>query len=195
MMMPFKRQALVEFSAVESADRCVSCGAKEPVYIAGQQAYFNYSTSKRITRPTNADNPNSGNKDVLYTVCNPIGSVLRIVIFKRNGIQAMVEFESVQCAQKAKAALNGADIYAGCCTLKIEYARPTRLNVITNDNESWDYTKPYLVRRDRGKGRQRQAILGEHPSSYSDNGYGKMGTASAALHGAATSFTVPIPLR
>lgn len=86
-------------------------------------------------------------QDVLYTVCNPIGSVLRIVIFKRNGIQAMVEypsrvsvyvcmwgcvvsvliatfrFESVQCAQKAKAALNGADIYAGCCTLKIEYAR------------------------------------------------------------------------
>ena len=35
MMMPFKRQALVEFSAVENADRCVSCGAKEPVYIAG----------------------------------------------------------------------------------------------------------------------------------------------------------------
>lgn len=34
-------------------------------------------------------------------------------------------FESVLCAQKAKAALNGADIYAGCCTLKIEYARVT----------------------------------------------------------------------
>ncbi|KAG5831432.1 hypothetical protein ANANG_G00303660 [Anguilla anguilla] len=187
MMMPFKRQALVEFEGVESADKCVACGASEAVYIAGQQAFFNYSTSKRITRPTNADNPNSGNKvlllsiqnplypittDVLYTVCNPIGNVLRIVIFKRNGIQAMVEFESVQSAQKSKAALNGADIYAGCCTLKIEYARPTRLNVIRNDNDSWDYTKPYLVRRERGKGRHRQAILGEHPSSYSDNGYG-----------------------
>ncbi|KAL7866554.1 hypothetical protein AOLI_G00143680 [Acnodon oligacanthus] len=107
MMMPFKRQALVEFEDVESADRCVACGANEAVYIAGQQAYFNYSTSKRITRPTNADDPNSGNKvlllsiqnplypittDVLYTVCNPIGNVLRIVIFKRNGIQAMVEY-------------------------------------------------------------------------------------------------------
>ncbi|XP_041108100.1 heterogeneous nuclear ribonucleoprotein L-like isoform X2 [Polyodon spathula] len=187
MMMPFKRQALVEFEGVESANKCVACGASEAVYIAGQQAFFNYSTSKRITRPTNSDNPNSGNKvlllsiqnplypittDVLYTVCNPTGNVLRIVIFKRNGIQAMVEFESVQSAQKAKAALNGADIYAGCCTLKIEYARPTRLNVIRNDNDSWDYTKPYLVRRDRGKGRQRQAILGEHPSSYGDNGYG-----------------------
>uniref|UniRef100_A0AAY4AL57 RRM domain-containing protein n=1 Tax=Denticeps clupeoides TaxID=299321 RepID=A0AAY4AL57_9TELE len=177
MMMPFKRQALVEFEDLDSAYRCVLCGTKEAVYIAGQQAFFNYSTSKRITRPTNADDPNSGNKvlllsiqnplypittDVLYTVCNPIGNVLRIVIFKRNGIQAM----------KAKAALNGADIYAGCCTLKIEYARPSRLNVIRNDNDSWDYTKPFLVRRERGKGRQRQAILGEHPSSYIDNGYG-----------------------
>uniref|UniRef100_A0A8C9WJH3 Heteroous nuclear ribonucleoprotein L like n=1 Tax=Scleropages formosus TaxID=113540 RepID=A0A8C9WJH3_SCLFO len=187
MMMPFKRQALVEFDGLESADKCVTCGANEAVYIAGQQAFFNYSTSKRITRPTNSDDPSSGNKvlllsiqnplypittDVLYTVCNPIGNVLRIVIFKRNGIQAMFTFETVQNAQKAKAALNGADIYAGCCTLKIEYARPTRLNVIRNDNDSWDYTKPYLVRREQGKGRQRQAILGEHPSSFSDNGYG-----------------------
>ncbi|CDQ74817.1 unnamed protein product [Oncorhynchus mykiss] len=197
--------------------------------------------------------PSLVSKDVLYTVCNPIGSVMRIVIFKRNGIQAMVEYPFCLAA---KAALNGADIYAGCCTLKIEYARPTRLNVIRNDNESWDYTKPYLVRRDlqstkptqdrptarpspsntlshpsltslhlppmgiegeRGKKRdgrqadpaqqhasiftqtsrerkrdysfiltscnlnintprttrqQRQAILGEHPSSYGDNGYG-----------------------
>lgn len=96
MMMPFKRQALVEFSELQSADRCVSTGAKEPVYIAGmtvglvllsrhqsahfhtficwtgQQAYFNYSTSKRITRPTNADNPNSGNKVLLLSIQNPL---------------------------------------------------------------------------------------------------------------------------
>ncbi|XP_021004857.1 heterogeneous nuclear ribonucleoprotein L-like isoform X2 [Mus caroli] len=162
MMMPFKRQALVEFENIDSAKDCVTFAADVPVYIAGQQAFFNYSTSKRITRPGNTDDPSGGNKvlllsiqnplypitvDVLYTVCNPVGKVQRIVIFKRNGIQAMVEFESVLCAQKAKAALNGADIYAGCCTLKIEYARPTRLNVIRNDNDSWDYTKPYLGRR------------------------------------------------
>uniref|UniRef100_A0A8D3ECQ8 RRM domain-containing protein n=1 Tax=Scophthalmus maximus TaxID=52904 RepID=A0A8D3ECQ8_SCOMX len=182
MMMPFKRQALVEFSAGESADRCVSCGAKEPVYIAGQQAYFNYSTSKRITRPTNADNPNSGNKVLLLSIQNPLYPITTVNHTRAHtqthrhlilcGLHIIIRHRSVQCAQKAKAALNGADIYAGCCTLKIEYARPTRLNVIKNDNESWDYTKPYLVRRDRGKGRQRQAILGEHPSSYSENGYG-----------------------
>uniref|UniRef100_A0A5F8HJ41 Heteroous nuclear ribonucleoprotein L like n=1 Tax=Monodelphis domestica TaxID=13616 RepID=A0A5F8HJ41_MONDO len=192
MMMPFKRQALVEFENIDSAKECVTFAADEPVYIAGQQAFFNYSTSKRITRPGNTDDPSGGNKvlllsiqnplypitvDVLYTVCNPVGKVQRIVIFKRNGIQAMVEYPSfnILCAQKAKAALNGADIYAGCCTLKIEYARPTRLNVIRNDNDSWDYTKPYLGRRDRGKGRQRQAILGEHPSSFRHDGYGSHG--------------------
>uniref|UniRef100_A0A665T552 Heterogeneous nuclear ribonucleoprotein L-like n=1 Tax=Echeneis naucrates TaxID=173247 RepID=A0A665T552_ECHNA len=149
MMMPFKRQALVEFDSVESAERCVSCGTREAVYVAEQQAFFNFSTSQRITRPTNADDPSSGNKvlllsiqnplypittDVLYTVCNPVSNVLRIVIFKRNGIQAM----------------------------------PNRLNVVRNDNSSWDYSKPFLLQRERGKGRQRQAILGEHPS----NGYG-----------------------
>uniref|UniRef100_A0A8C8TP93 Heterogeneous nuclear ribonucleoprotein L-like n=1 Tax=Peromyscus maniculatus bairdii TaxID=230844 RepID=A0A8C8TP93_PERMB len=156
MMMPFKRQALVEFENVDSAKECVTFAADEPVYIAGQQAFFNYSTSKRITRPGNTDDPSGGNKvlllsiqnplypitvDVLYTVCNPVGKVQRIVIFKRNGIQAM----------------------------------PTRLNVIRNDNDSWDYTKPYLGRRDRGKGRQRQAILGDHPSSFRHDGYGSHG--------------------
>ncbi|XP_015685867.1 heterogeneous nuclear ribonucleoprotein L-like, partial [Protobothrops mucrosquamatus] len=107
MMMPFKRQALVEFEDIESAKKCVTFAADEPVYIAGQQAFFNYSTSKRITRPGNTDDPSGGNKvlllsiqnplypitvDVLYTVCNPVGKVQRIVIFKRNGIQAMVEY-------------------------------------------------------------------------------------------------------
>lgn len=32
-------------------------------------------------------------------------------------------FDAVQSAQRAKASLNGADIYSGCCTLKIEYAK------------------------------------------------------------------------
>lgn len=145
-------------------------------------------------------------QDVLYTICNNCGPVQRIVIFRKNGVQAMVEypfcwgkpgcdlnrvylvkyrggsrvtgehvdwdtitertamtvqslkvsfsqaetvigwmmkgrkstgsgnwsavasltvatFDSVQSAQRAKASLNGADIYSGCCTLKIEYAK------------------------------------------------------------------------
>ena len=47
----------------------------------------------------------------------------RVAIFRKNGVQALVEFESTVSAQRAKQHLDGADIYAGCCTLKIEYAR------------------------------------------------------------------------
>ncbi|XP_008165288.1 heterogeneous nuclear ribonucleoprotein L-like isoform X1 [Chrysemys picta bellii] len=129
MMMPFKRQALVEFENIESAKKCVTFAADEPVYIAGQQAFFNYSTSKRITRPGNTDDPSGGNKVLLLSIQNPLYPI----------------------------------------------TVPTRLNVIRNDNDSWDYTKPYLGRRDRGKGRQRQAILGEHPSSFRHDGYGSHG--------------------
>lgn len=38
-------------------------------------------------------------------------------------LNSVITFDSVQSAQRAKASLNGADIYSGCCTLKIEYAK------------------------------------------------------------------------
>ncbi|XP_038109747.1 heterogeneous nuclear ribonucleoprotein L isoform X6 [Culex quinquefasciatus] len=79
--------------------------------------------------------------DVLHTICNPNGPVQRIVIFKKNGVQAMVEFDSIDSATRAREALNGCDIYSGCCTLKIDYAKPEKLNVYKNDTDSsWDYT-------------------------------------------------------
>lgn len=64
-------------------------------------------------------------QDVLHKICQPHGQVLRIVIFKKNGVQAMVEFESLEAATRARENLNGADIYSGCCTLKIDYAKVT----------------------------------------------------------------------
>ncbi|KPU76476.1 uncharacterized protein Dana_GF13176, isoform F [Drosophila ananassae] len=79
--------------------------------------------------------------DVLHKICHPHGQVLRIVIFKKNGVQAMVEFDNLDAATRARENLNGADIYAGCCTLKIDYAKPEKLNVYKNEPDtSWDYT-------------------------------------------------------
>ncbi|KPM09366.1 heterogeneous nuclear ribonucleoprotein L-like protein [Sarcoptes scabiei] len=83
-------------------------------------------------------------QDVIHQICSPNGKVLRIVIFKKNGIQAMVEFDSVESAKRAKHSLNGCDIYSGCCTLRVEYAKPSRLNVYKNDHESFDYTNSAL---------------------------------------------------
>jgi len=80
--------------------------------------------------------------EVLNTICSPFGKVLRIVIFRKNGVQAMVEFESIESAKTAKESLYGCDIYSGCCTLKIENAKPIKLNVYKNDQDSYDYTNP-----------------------------------------------------
>ncbi|XP_039279502.1 heterogeneous nuclear ribonucleoprotein L isoform X3 [Nilaparvata lugens] len=108
--------------------------------------------------------------DVIHTICTPIGQVLRIVIFKKNGVQAMVEFDSVETAKRAKENLHGADIYSGCCTLKIEYAKPTKLNVSKNDIESWDYTNPNLGEcdprwnGDKQKRRKQVESVGNRPA-------------------------------
>ncbi|KAL3873206.1 hypothetical protein ACJMK2_036349 [Sinanodonta woodiana] len=159
IMMPKRRQALVEFDSIQGARNCVTYAAQNQLFVNGQAAYFNYSTSQRITRPGGPDDTRTANHillftvlnpqypitvDVMHTICSPYGQVQRIVIFRKNGVQSMVEFENVDSAKRAKQSLNGADIYSGCCTLKIEYAKPDRLNVIRNDQDSWDYTNPNL---------------------------------------------------
>nr|CAB3253993.1 heterogeneous nuclear ribonucleoprotein L-like [Phallusia mammillata] len=107
--------------------------------------------------------------EVIHTICEPCGEVQRIVIFRKRGVQAMVEFNSIQSAQRAKASLNGADIYSGCCTLKIEWAKPARLNVYKNDDETWDYTGAL----DAPETPSQPALLGDAPAGYSNApGYG-----------------------
>jgi heterogeneous nuclear ribonucleoprotein L len=102
--------------------------------------------------------------DVIHTISSASGKVLRIVIFKKNGVQAMVEFESIDVAKRAKSALDGADIYSGCCTLKIDYAKPSRLNVHKNDSESWDYTNTGMG--GPGKQNDRPALLDQPPRGF-----------------------------
>lgn len=65
--------------------------------------------------------------------------MLRIVIFKKNGVQAMVEFDSLDAATRARENLNGADIYAGCCTLKIDFAKVKRALI------DWSPTPPRAI--------------------------------------------------
>ncbi|XP_061183931.1 heterogeneous nuclear ribonucleoprotein L-like [Saccostrea echinata] len=165
--MPRKHQALIEFEDISGATSCVNYGEENQIYVAAQPAYVNYSTSQKIQRPVGGDDHRAGNHillftvlnpqypisvDVMHSICSPYGQVQRIVIFKKNGVQAMVEFDTVDTAKRAKQNLNGADIYSGCCTLKIDFAKPTRLNVFRNDSESWDYTQP-MPEKDSGSQR------------------------------------------
>lgn len=97
--------------------------------------------------------------DVIHQVTNRHGKVLRIVIFRKTGVQAMVEFSSVAEARETKRHINGADIYSGCCSLKVEYAKQTRLKVVRNCLDSWDYENPNLMEETVNVGRPAAASL------------------------------------
>ena len=36
-------------------------------------------------------------------------------------VSIQIRFDNMDAARRARTALNGADIYSGCCTLKIEF--------------------------------------------------------------------------
>ncbi|GAA54232.1 heterogeneous nuclear ribonucleoprotein L, partial [Clonorchis sinensis] len=134
----------------------------EPLRIGEHSIDVSFSTSRHVmqrasskeTSPDPSDPLSTVNHVLLYTVFNvqhPVtlkvihqitsmfAEVVRIVMFRKSNIQAMVEFKSVEDARRVKQNLNGADIYSGCCTLKVDYARPTRLTVKRNDEDTWDF--------------------------------------------------------
>ncbi|XP_041976640.1 polypyrimidine tract-binding protein 2 isoform X3 [Aricia agestis] len=83
--------------------------------------------------------------DVLYSIFQRYGKVLKIVTFtKNNSFQALIQYPDTGSAQMAKTALDGQNIYNGCCTLRIDYSKMTCLNVKYNNDKSRDYTNPSL---------------------------------------------------
>ena len=84
-----------------------------------------------------------------FQVCSGLAYVLRVVILRKKRIdcvQAMVEFASVQDAQRIKDHLQGQDIYDHCCTMSIEYAyeRVFKLKVSLFQNSNCHLFEQYL---------------------------------------------------
>ena len=81
------------------------------------------------------------NVEIIYKVCSMAGGVRKIVCFERNNrTQAMVEFDTLESADKARSSLHGCDIYDNCCTMKVEYSKVPNLNIKENGPMSWDFT-------------------------------------------------------
>lgn len=72
VVMPNKRQALVEYEDMNGSSTAVTYAADNQVYIAGHPAFINYSTSKKISRPGDSDDSRSVNNVLLFTIMNPI---------------------------------------------------------------------------------------------------------------------------
>uniref|UniRef100_A0A3Q4GH24 Heterogeneous nuclear ribonucleoprotein L2 n=1 Tax=Neolamprologus brichardi TaxID=32507 RepID=A0A3Q4GH24_NEOBR len=149
VVMPNKRQALVEYEDMNGSSTAVTYAADNQVYIAGHPAFINYSTSQKISRPGDSDDSRTVNNVLLFTIMNPIYPITTV-----SAKICVITLPGTVFAQRAKASLNGADIYSGCCTLKIEYAKVTPANKINDVNANPNK-------------RQRQpALLGDHPPEY-----------------------------
>ncbi|MGH0167232.1 UNVERIFIED_CONTAM: hypothetical protein FKN15_009097 [Acipenser sinensis] len=60
-----------------------------------------------------------------------------------------VRFDCVETAQAVRAVLQGAELFSGCCSLRIEFAKPSKLSVLKNDSETRDYTVPPFYKAGR----------------------------------------------
>lgn len=70
--MPKKRQALVEYEDMSGSCNAVTYANDNQIYIAGNPAFINYSTSQKISRPSDSDDSRSVNLVLLLTIMNPI---------------------------------------------------------------------------------------------------------------------------
>ncbi|UJR28544.1 hypothetical protein I4U23_009779 [Adineta vaga] len=97
--------------------------------------------------------------DVIRKICSITGQILRICILRKRSIQVLIEFDSTDTARRVKAELDGADIYSGCCTLKIDFANLKHLVVRGNDQDNLDLTV------DDNRYGRRKTLLSSPPAS------------------------------
>ena len=101
-MLPKKRQALIQFEEIESAMTAVDDSNEKGIFINSLQCYLNFSTGQKIMRPAdfeekkvlslNVVNPLYPiTVNVLQQILEPFGKIARIAIFRKSGVQVMVE--------------------------------------------------------------------------------------------------------
>ncbi|XP_045511944.1 polypyrimidine tract-binding protein 2 isoform X4 [Pieris brassicae] len=160
LVLKGKNQAFLEMAEEISAVAMVAYFGGCVAQLRGRAVYVQFSNHKELKTDqthSNAGGPNTVLRviiehmlypivlDVLYSIFQRYGKVLKIVTFtKNNSFQALIQYPDTGSAQMAKTALDGQNIYNGCCTLRIDYSKMTCLNVKYNNDKSRDYTNPTL---------------------------------------------------
>ena len=172
VILPRFQQALIELDSITSAMKVIEYSKEHFIGIRDKQIILNYSKSQHINREAELNHAPStqdehhGEHTLLITVYNPLypitvevlqailcphGQLQRVVIFHKNGIQALAEFSNPSEAVAAKEALDGKDIYDECCSLRVVYSVAERLNVRFNDMKTRDFTNDSLPTSDPNK--------------------------------------------
>lgn len=156
--------ALIEFGEISPPTRLVHMAKINPFFVGQNCVRLEFSKETIIppyqVKGSNANNPMGDGisrilsidiaaadypitVDVLKSICQPHGELIRMFIGERNidrSVEALVEFGTPEAAKKAKDHLNGADIYSGCCSLTVTYSNLQKVHVASNTTKSWDFT-------------------------------------------------------
>ncbi|GKV36142.1 hypothetical protein SLEP1_g44304 [Rubroshorea leprosula] len=193
VMLRAKNQALLQMQDVPSAINALQFYANVQPTIRGRNVYVQFSSHQELTTmdqnsQARGDEPNRIllvtihhmlypiTVEVLYQVFSPHGIVEKIVTFQKSaGFQALIQYQLHQSAVSARTALQGRNIYDGCCQLDIQYSNLDELQVHYNNDRSRDFTNPNLPTEQKGRPSQ-------HPG-YGDVGVGFPQVGYCSNHG------------
>ncbi|XP_010246265.1 PREDICTED: polypyrimidine tract-binding protein homolog 3-like [Nelumbo nucifera] len=176
VMLRAKNQALLQMHDVASAVNALQYYTNIQPSVRGRNVYIQFSSHQELTtmdqnaqgRKTDQDTqPNRIllvtihhmlypiTVEVLHQVFSPHGFVEKIVTFQKSaGFQALVQYQSRQNAVSARSALQGRNIYDGCCQLDIQFSNLSELQVNYNNERSRDFTNPSLPSEQKGRSSQ-----------------------------------------
>jgi hypothetical protein len=156
LLLKDKKHGFVEFGDKEHAVSCVSHFLKNPLIIRGQQLEFAFSGRSEITYKSSIE-CNPPNRILLLTVTNIVypvtvevislifakyGGLEKTIIFNRgNVVQVLVQLQDLAISNICRNDLDGQNIYAGCNTLKVQFSLMTELDVKSNTDRAFDFTK------------------------------------------------------
>ncbi|KAJ6391853.1 hypothetical protein OIU77_025754 [Salix suchowensis] len=175
VMLRAKNQALLQMQDVPSAINALQFYTGSQPSIRGRNVYVQFSSHQELTTMDQntqgrGDEPNRIllvtihhmlypiTVEVLHQVFSPCGFVEKIVTFQKSaGFQALIQYQSRQCAVQARTSLQGRNIYDGCCHLDIQFSNLDELQVNYNNDRSRDFTNPNLPSEQKGKSSQQPA--------------------------------------
>jgi len=116
--------------------------------------------------------------ETLSIIFKKYGPVQKILTFtKNNKFQALIQYPNHRCAEDARFALHGQNVYNGCCNLRVESSKVTSVNVKFNNERAWDFTNPNLP---AGDGNMR----GNSGGGSMSGGGGMLGAGGGMMGGA-----------
>ncbi|XP_068659433.1 polypyrimidine tract-binding protein homolog 3-like [Aristolochia californica] len=177
VMLRAKNQALIQMHDVSSAVNALQYYINVQPSVRGRNVYIQFSSHQELTTMDQNPQGHKGSEqdsqpnrillvtihhllypitvEVLHQVFSPHGFVEKIVTFQKSaGSQALIQYQSRQSAVQARDALQGRNIYDGCCQLDIQFSNLSELQVNYNNERSRDFTNPSLPSEQKGRSSQ-----------------------------------------